>query len=46
MGLKALHSGIEKIASVQRVGTVRRRPMANINPLVRTHAATGDNYVC
>ena len=42
-GLKAVHSGIEQIeASRRRGGAVRREPVTNIHPLVRTHPATGE----
>ncbi|PGH17220.1 hypothetical protein AJ80_04929 [Polytolypa hystricis UAMH7299] len=42
-GLKALHSGIEQAqGSLNRGGTVRRDPVTNIHPLVRTHPVTGE----
>lgn len=42
-GLKAIHSGFEQAeASVARGGVVRRTPIANEHPLVRTHPVTGE----
>jgi alpha-ketoglutarate-dependent taurine dioxygenase len=42
-GLKALHSGVEQVEfSKQRGGVVRREPVINEHPLVRTHPATGE----
>ena len=42
-GLKALHSGIEQAEfSKGRGGVVRREPVTNEHPLVRTHPATGE----
>jgi taurine dioxygenase/sulfonate dioxygenase len=42
-GLKAVHSGFEQAEfSRQRGGVVRREPVKNEHPLVRTHPATGE----
>lgn len=42
-GLKAVHSGIEQAESAKsRASYVRRDPVSNIHPLVRTHPATGE----
>jgi len=42
-GLKATHSGVEQAEfSRQRGGVVRREPVKNEHPLVRTHPATGE----
>ncbi|KAL8781840.1 MAG: hypothetical protein Q9213_005842 [Squamulea squamosa] len=42
-GLKAVHSGIEQAESARaRDSIVRREPVTNIHPLVRTHPATGE----
>jgi alpha-ketoglutarate-dependent taurine dioxygenase len=42
-GLKAVHSGIEQAEfSKGRGGVVRRGPVTNEHPLVRTHPATGE----
>jgi taurine dioxygenase/sulfonate dioxygenase len=42
-GLKALHSGFEQADfSKGRGGVVRREPVSNEHPLVRTHPATGE----
>ena len=42
-GLKAVHSGHEQAAAALARGSiVRRDPVANIHPLVRTHPATGE----
>ena len=42
-GLKAVHSGIEQAEfSKGRGGVVRREPITNEHPLVRTHPATGE----
>jgi len=42
-GLKAVHSGIEQAEfSKGRGGVVRREPVTNEHPLVRTHPATGE----
>lgn len=42
-GLTCLHSGHEQAESaIQRGSIVRRQPVANVHPLVRTHPATGE----
>lgn len=42
-GLKAVHSGHEQAAAALARGSiVRRDPVANIHPVVRTHPATGE----
>jgi sulfonate dioxygenase len=42
-GLKAVHSGIEQVeAARQRGSIVRRDPVQNEHPIVRTHPATGE----
>ncbi|KAI6819652.1 TauD-domain-containing protein [Hortaea werneckii] len=42
-GLKAIHSGHEQAADARARGSVvRREPVANVHPLVRTHPATGE----
>jgi len=42
-GLKAVHSGFEQAEfSRSRNGVVRREPVSNEHPLVRTHPATGE----
>lgn len=42
-GLKAVHSGFEQAQfSRERGGVVRREPVKNEHPLVRTHPATGE----
>ncbi|RAO69464.1 uncharacterized protein BHQ10_005476 [Talaromyces amestolkiae] len=42
-GLTALHSGFEQAEfSKSRGGVVRREPVSNEHPLVRTHPATGE----
>jgi sulfonate dioxygenase len=42
-GLKALHSGYEQAEQARkRGGVVRRDPVANVHPLVRTHPVTGE----
>ncbi|KAL1961792.1 hypothetical protein VTN77DRAFT_1042 [Rasamsonia byssochlamydoides] len=42
-GLKALHSGFEQAeSSLARGGIVRRDPVANEHPVVRTHPVTGE----
>lgn len=42
-GLKAVHSGIEQAeASRTRGSIVRREPVTNEHPIVRTHPATGE----
>jgi len=42
-GLKALHSGFEQAEnSRKRGGVVRRDPVSNVHPVVRTHPVTGE----
>ncbi|CAG8306013.1 unnamed protein product [Penicillium olsonii] len=42
-GLKAVHSGFEQAEfSLKRGGVVRREPVKNEHPLIRTHPATGE----
>lgn len=42
-GLQAVHSGIEQVnAAKARGGLVRREPVYNVHPIVRTHPATGE----
>jgi taurine dioxygenase/sulfonate dioxygenase len=42
-GLKAVHSGVEQAEfSLSRGGVVRREPVKNEHPLVRTHPVTGE----
>jgi len=42
-GLTAVHSGFEQAAfSRERGGVVRREPVKNEHPLIRTHPATGE----
>ncbi|KAF2435857.1 TauD-domain-containing protein [Tothia fuscella] len=42
-GLKAVHSGFEQAQnSKNRGGVVRRDPVSNVHPLVRTHPVTGE----
>lgn len=42
-GLQAVHSGIEQVeVSRARGSIVRREPVRNVHPLVRTHPATGE----
>ncbi|KAL1986690.1 hypothetical protein VTN96DRAFT_5895 [Rasamsonia emersonii] len=42
-GLKAVHSGFEQAqSSLARGGIVRRDPVANEHPVVRTHPVTGE----
>jgi len=42
-GLKAVHSGFEQAEnSSKRGGVVRRAPVSNIHPIVRTHPVTGE----
>ncbi|KIW07577.1 uncharacterized protein PV09_01532 [Verruconis gallopava] len=42
-GLKAVHSGFEQAENAsRRGGIVRRDPVANVHPIVRTHPVTGE----
>jgi len=42
-GLKAIHSGHEQAENALKRGSiVRREPIANVHPIVRTHPATGE----
>ncbi|KAJ5585114.1 uncharacterized protein N7459_004914 [Penicillium hispanicum] len=42
-GLKAVHSGFEQAEnSLKRAGVVRREPVKNEHPIVRTHPVTGE----
>jgi sulfonate dioxygenase len=42
-GLKAVHSGFEQAEnSSRRGGVVRRAPVSNVHPVVRTHPITGE----
>lgn len=42
-GLKAVHSGHDQAAaSIARGSVVRRTPVSNVHPIVRTHPATGE----
>jgi sulfonate dioxygenase len=42
-GLKAVHSGIEQADNSRgRGGAVRRDPVTNVHPIVRTHPVTGE----
>jgi sulfonate dioxygenase len=42
-GLKAVHSGHEQAASARaRKSVVRREPVSNVHPIVRTHPVTGE----
>ncbi|KAK4953349.1 hypothetical protein LTR10_009058 [Elasticomyces elasticus] len=42
-GLKAVHSGHEQAASaLARKSIVRREPVSNVHPIVRTHPVTGE----
>lgn len=45
-GLKAVHSGFEQAkASLDRGGIVRREPVTNEHPLIRTHPVTGEKAI-
>ncbi|MCJ1308597.1 hypothetical protein MMC25_002250 [Agyrium rufum] len=45
-GLKAMHSAVEQAdASRNRGGVVRREPVLNAHPIVRTHPATGEKAI-
>ncbi|KAK5116079.1 hypothetical protein LTR85_009361 [Meristemomyces frigidus] len=42
-GLKAIHSGHEQAVNAKaRNSVVRREPVSNVHPIVRTHPATGE----
>ncbi|KAJ5590789.1 hypothetical protein N7450_004761 [Penicillium hetheringtonii] len=42
-GLKAVHSGLEQAEfSLKRGSVVRREPVQNVHPIVRTHPVTGE----
>jgi sulfonate dioxygenase len=42
-GLKAVHSGHEQAANaLARKSIVRREPVSNVHPIVRTHPVTGE----
>lgn len=42
-GLKAVHSGFEQAAgSLKNSGVVRREPVENEHPIIRTHPVTGE----
>jgi len=42
-GLKAVHSGFEQAEfSLKRGSVVRREPVQNVHPIVRTHPVTGE----
>lgn len=42
-GLKAIHSGHEQAINARaRNSIVRREPVSNVHPIVRTHPATGE----
>ena len=42
-GLKAVHSGHEQAAAaLARKSIVRREPVSNVHPIVRTHPVTGE----
>ncbi|TID16965.1 TauD-domain-containing protein [Venturia nashicola] len=45
-GLKAVHSGFEQAENSSRKGSVvRRAPVSNIHPVVRTHPVTGEKAI-
>ncbi|KAF2229277.1 TauD-domain-containing protein [Viridothelium virens] len=45
-GLQAVHSAVEQAnASRDRGGVVRREPVTNVHPVVRTHPATGEKAI-
>lgn len=45
-GLYAEHSGVEQAtASRARGGQVRREPVTNVHPIIRTHPATGEKAI-
>lgn len=45
-GLQAVHSGIEQVnAAKSRGSIVRREPVYNVHPIVRTHPVTGEKGI-
>lgn len=45
-GLQAVHSGIEQVNAAKTRGSlVRREPVYNVHPVVRTHPATGQKAI-
>ncbi len=45
-GLRAVHSGVEQAnGSLARGGVVRRQPVKNEHPIVRTHPVTGEKAI-
>lgn len=45
-GLQAVHSGIEQVNAARARGSiVRREPVYNVHPVVRTHPATGQKGI-